>query len=137
MPGELEKIKSYFAGQEDVAAVYLFGSAARGTLRPHSDYDLALIFAAYAGDGAARFDRLLLFGVELQSLLRRPVDVIDLSLVPLPLRHQIFKEGILLVEKDRERRISFEVSTRRQYFDLKPLLAARTRALLDYLKEVR
>jgi predicted nucleotidyltransferase len=38
--------QAFFAAH-GVLAVYLFGSRAKGEARPHSDYDLAVLFADY------------------------------------------------------------------------------------------
>ena len=48
---ELERRLVEFFGThaEDAAAVYLFGSAARGTSRPDSDVDVGILFQPGAG----------------------------------------------------------------------------------------
>jgi len=72
--------------------VFLFGSMARGDVRPGSDVDLAC-----EGLPPGRFfeawGRLLLF-------TGREVDLVDLSEVKEPLRRRIEEEGVLLYEAE-------------------------------------
>lgn len=42
-PEWIEAIRTWAAGNENVAEVWLFGSRAKGTARPDSDVDLALV----------------------------------------------------------------------------------------------
>lgn len=35
--------------------------------------------------------------------------------------HRVLRDGVLLLERDRSRRIDFEVRSRAEYFDLEPL----------------
>lgn len=43
---DFERLRSVFAGYPEVRAVYLFGSAAEGRLRPEGDLDLAIVARA-------------------------------------------------------------------------------------------
>ncbi len=126
-------VAGYLDQQPDIAAAYLFGSLARGTFRPGSDIDIAVLFTQDAGDAAARFERKLELEVALEELVRRPVQVVDLEQAPLPLQYHVRKHGRLLVEKDREMRIAFEVRSRRLYFDMQPLYRVYKEALFRRL----
>lgn len=131
--GELKPPISVIAGyleqRKDIAAAYLFGSQARGTGRENSDIDVAVLFYRLE-DKLARFDRRLEMIIELERMVGRKVDVVDMEEAPLLLRHQILKDGILLVDKEPGYRISFEVKSRRTYFDLRPLLENRSRQMI-------
>jgi predicted nucleotidyltransferase len=50
----LEEVVHHLVEALDPVAIYLFGSRARGTARPDSDFDLMVITPA--GDGEAGFD---------------------------------------------------------------------------------
>lgn len=108
------------AEREGIAAAYVFGSVARGTAGPRSDVDVAVL---YTGDPPAGFAGLgIPLAGDLERLLHRPVDVVVLNRAPADLVHRILRDGHLLVECDRCRRIAFEIRSRNDYFDLLPHL---------------
>ena len=45
-----------------------------------------------------------------------------LNRAPADLVHRILRDGILMLERDRNARIAFEVQRRNEYFDLLPIL---------------
>ena len=100
--------------------VYLFGSRARGTERRDSDVDVGILFEKVPG---ADFDSLPL-GLE-ANLVRElglPVQIVPLNRAPADLVHRVLRDGRLLLDRDRSRRIAFEVRRRNEYFDLQPIL---------------
>lgn len=120
-PHLVEELERYFSRRgEEFAAVYLFGSVARGVAREESDVDLGLLFAETPepGPGGARS------GVEeeLEARLRRPVQAVTLNTAPPDLVHRVLRDGLLVHEADRSARIRFEVAARNAYFDLQPIL---------------
>jgi len=125
----LETILSRLHDHPAIAAVWLFGSVAQGRARSGSDIDLAVLFVPGLSP-VERFDLRLTLMRELEDIARRPVDVVDMESAPLFLQHQVRKTGRLILEKDRQRRIDFDVRSRRDYFDLKPLLERRRAAML-------
>lgn len=109
-----------FGHDPRVAAVYLFGSRARGTARPDSDIDLGVLYRTAP-------PRTLLeqpFGAqeELAHELGAPVQVVVMNTAPVDLIHRVLRDGQLLYEADRSARIAFEVDARNGYFDLLPVL---------------
>lgn len=103
----------------DVLAVYLFGSRARGTARPSSDVDLAVLLRiapAPTLGGVAR---------DLEATIERavgiPAEVVVMNTAPPDLVHRILRDGELLLDRDRAARIRFEVQSRNEYFDLAPV----------------
>jgi predicted nucleotidyltransferase len=116
-----EAIRSFFSSRtEGLAAVYLFGSLARGSAGPRSDADVAVLYQVPPGRS---FEALPLdLEGELERLLQRPVDLIVLNSAPPDLVHRVLRDGVLLLEPDRPARIRFEVQSRNQYFDILPLL---------------
>ncbi len=105
-----------------VVAVYLFGSIARGTDKPSSDVDVAVLFDR-PPERRLNGPRFELEG-ELESALGRPVDLIVLNDVPPDLGIRVLREGRPLLEHDRVARIAFEVGLRNEAFDLEPILLA-------------
>lgn len=123
------KVVMYLQQCPDVAAAYLFGSYARGTERQGSDIDIAVLFYNLE-EKLVRFDRRLEMIMDLERIVGKKVDLVDIEEAPVLLRHHILKEGILLVDKEPRYRISFEVKSRRTYFDLRPLLIDRGQQMI-------
>ena len=124
-----QRIVDHFSSRTDVAAVYLFGSAARRTARADSDVDVAVLFHT-SPPRTLHGPRLAIEG-ELERALGAPVDLVVLNDAPVDLRTRVLREGRLLLEADPAARIAFEVRTRNEAFDLEPVLtryrAARER----------
>jgi uncharacterized protein len=123
MPDALvERLRAYFATHDTgVDVAYLFGSTARGTARADSDVDVAVLpdRPAETPLGALRLD---LEG-DLEGALGRPVQLVVLDRAPADLVHRVLRDGLLLYERDRSRRLAFEVRARNEYFDLQPFYA--------------
>lgn len=108
--------------REEIVCAYLFGSVARGADRSDSDLDVAVLFAdppprTLMGP-ASRLQG------ELEQAVRRPVDLVTLNDASPDLVHRVLRDGILLNENDRNRRVAFEVQLRNAYFDILPYLEA-------------
>lgn len=128
MSGEItvDRIRAAVAEVADemsgVAAVYLYGSRVHGTTLPLSDIDLAVLLVdgegprdpLFAESFAARVSVALRSGVEIDAHL--------VSQLPLPVLGRVVTDGHLIHEGDASRRVEFETSTRRLYFDFLPLL---------------
>jgi uncharacterized protein len=99
---------------------YLFGSYARGEQRPDSDVDIAVLLPSDAAP--ALTGPLTLLRGDLERLLRRNVDLVDLRRAPVDLVHRVLRDGRLLAERDPAERVRFEVRARNEYFDLLPHL---------------
>jgi hypothetical protein len=116
-----QRLAAFFADRPgEVAAVYLFGSAARGDAGPSSDLDIGVLFRippepTFAGQPCA------LEGA-LERCLGGDVDLVALNTAPVDLRIRVLREGRLVFERDRSARIQFEVRTRNEAFDLEPIL---------------
>jgi predicted nucleotidyltransferase len=119
-PGLRERVQSFFgADPHGVVAVYIFGSTARGDDTVRSDIDIAVLFDT-PPDPTLAGPRLTLEG-ELERVLGRPVDLIDLGSAPADLVHRVLRDGDVVVDLDRARRLRFEVARRNEYFDLEPV----------------
>lgn len=112
-----------------IAAAYLFGSLARGNARPDSDVDIGVLYSkdppkTLAGMG---------FGLEadLESALGLPVQLVVLNYAPVDLIIRVLRDGKLLVDRDRSRRIQFEVRSRNEFWDLEPYLKLYRRLEAD------
>ncbi|MBU4533598.1 MAG: type VII toxin-antitoxin system MntA family adenylyltransferase antitoxin [Candidatus Desulforudaceae bacterium] len=135
MSGEaiVNDIVNYLDRQPEVLAAYVFGSLARGRFRADSDVDVAVLLAPTVGDKLARFEKRLELEIALEQQVLRTVQVVDLELAPPLLQHQIRKYGILIIEKDRSRRIDQEVAARRLFLDMQPVHKQRSAAVFNRL----
>ena len=73
----LENLKIYFSQKNAVNLALLFGSAIKDTFRDTSDVDIAIDF--FAKDENDRLDKWLAMRAELEQLLKREIDLLDLS----------------------------------------------------------
>ncbi len=113
----VDKLKTYFL-DKDVAAVYLFGSYAKGKERKSSDLDIGILHNTNS-DPVKNFESNLEYAVQLEEITGIPVDVLDLEKVNTYLLHQLMRNRILILDKDTKRRVAFEVARRKEYFDRK------------------
>lgn len=117
------KLRSLLAARSEadgIAAAYLFGSVARNTARPDSDVDIGVL---YSKDPPKTLFGMG-FGLEadLESALGLPLQLVVLNYAPVDLVVRVLRDGKLLVDRDRARRIQFEVRSRNELWDLEPYL---------------
>ncbi|MGE5284674.1 MAG: type VII toxin-antitoxin system MntA family adenylyltransferase antitoxin [Actinomycetota bacterium] len=110
-----------FSAFPEVVAVYLFGSAARGTRGKRSDVDIAVL--TWARETSRRRSRSLVEYVQAacDALGTDNVDVVLLHRAPISLRHEVFREGKPLLVRDPETLTRFRVESSREYLDTIPL----------------
>ena len=117
----IPKLREHFeSGDPKVVAAYLFGSVARGTARSESDVDVGVLFRETPPSTLAG-QPMRLEG-DLEQLLGRRVQVVVLNTAPPDLIARVLRDGVLILDADRSRRIRFEVDARNRYFDLLPFL---------------
>jgi uncharacterized protein len=108
------------AEPEGIAAAYLFGSVARGTAGPRSDVDVGIL---YSEEPPATLEGLGFdLEGELEELLKVPVQVVVLNRASVDLVIRVLRDGKLLVDRDRSKRVRFEVRSRNEFWDLEPIL---------------
>ena len=114
----LDVLRHALQREPDVANAVLFGSRARGSARANSDVDVAVALTA----GAAR-DPLALGGLaaRLESAVARPVSLVLLDEAPPPLAYRIFRDGRVLVERDRAALVTRKARAILDYLDFKPV----------------
>lgn len=117
------KIAAFFGADDRAAglvAVYLFGSAARGTAGPGSDVDIGLLYRT--APPVTLLDQPFGLAADLSAAIGREVDLVVMNGAPVDLIKRILRDGEVLIERDRSARIAFEVRARNEYFDLLPIL---------------
>ena len=113
-------LRDFFRDRREFVAVYLFGSQARGQARPDSDVDLGLLYAT--PPEATLLAQPYELEADLSRRLGRHVSCTVLNTAPPDLVHRVLRDGIIVAETDKSRRIAFEVKLRNEYFDLLPKL---------------
>lgn len=112
------------------AAVYLFGSYARGADRPSSDIDLAILF----GDGRSLHHDEWLAAVEaLRNLVGAEVDLVVLDEARPHVRAEILATGQVLYETSPAERAVREERVLGEYGDAQALVAGLVRDIEDCL----
>lgn len=123
----MEALKRALADDPGIAYALVFGSTARGTAHAHSDVDVAIglpegqrLTALELGDLVSR----------LEQAVGRSVDVVDLEDAPPGLAYRIFRDGKVLVEKDRARLVARRARAVLEYLDFKPVEEEFARGVL-------
>jgi uncharacterized protein len=131
----VERIRPILAEYPQIAAAWLFGSAARGELRPDSDLDIGILLRDPRATGV---DEYALLG-ELTARLEtvdppRPVDVVLLEHQGPVFAHEALIDGILIHEPDRERRIAFQTTAIARGIDFRPTWELGNKGQLEGLR---
>lgn len=113
-------LRNELANQPAIAVAWLFGSAARGTMRADSDVDIGVVFRRDVPD--AERERVL---VDLSSKLEAVTAPHAIEVVPLEEQgcvfvHRALKDGKRILVQDEERRVAFEAESLIRYLDWKP-----------------
>ncbi|HKV07999.1 MAG TPA: nucleotidyltransferase domain-containing protein [Thermoanaerobaculia bacterium] len=106
--------------------LWLFGSEAEGKERQGSDVDLAALFRRQP-----KGLELLDARTELEEILHREVDLVDLDHASPILGMQILRRGRLLVDRNPRRRFAFSSRTLSMYEDLKIVRREGEQVLLE------
>ncbi len=116
-----QRLRRFFeTRRDDVAAVYLFGSVARGAATARSDVDVGVLLRS---EPPPILEGLLLdLEAELEGDVGRPVQLVVLNTAPCDLIHRVLRDGRLVIDRDPSTRIRFEVRARNEFFDLEPFL---------------
>ncbi|WP_054856013.1 nucleotidyltransferase domain-containing protein [Vulcanisaeta sp. JCM 16161] len=113
----INKARRVLEGFDFVLFAYVFGSRAIGKARPGSDLDIAV----FTGRELS-WRELMSIIIALEDALGLKVDLIHLNKASPSLTYEAVSRGVLILDKDPDRRIDFEVRTIREFLDLKPRL---------------
>ncbi len=125
-----EKLSEVLLREDNVIYAILFGSAARGEMREDSDIDLALKF--YRKPDLMELGRL---ASELESEIGIPVHPVDLDEAPLPLRYEIFREGIIVVVRDETQLADDKAKTIMEFLDFKYHYDIMARGMIKAIRD--
>lgn len=92
-----DRISEYFSTKSEITTIIVYGSLAEDKITEKSDVDIAV-----AGNSALSFAEMLDFNRDLQILLKRNVDLIDLNEAKGLIHYKIMTKGIRLKGSDKE-----------------------------------
>lgn len=110
------RINDILSATPGVAAVLLFGSAARGQLRPDSDVDVAALFEHAR---VPSFEERLMLQQRLEEAVQRDVDLVVLNDAPTILARQALTSGILIACPNSRVYHEFVIRLATEYADFK------------------
>ena len=129
-------MRSILDRHPEIAAAWLFGSAARGELRPDSDVDVGLLLRDPAKKAADVYAMLGDLAARIEVVVApRTVDVVLLEHQGPVFAHEALIDGLLIVEHDRERRIDFEATTVMRGIDFRPTWELATAGQVEGLRK--
>jgi predicted nucleotidyltransferase len=121
-PDLLERLAAVLQARPEVLEGYLFGSAARGEMRPHSDFDIAVVLER--GTAAARGGLCAEIGADLGTALGSDlVDVVSLDTSQPLLYHRVLRDGVRIIARDLRATTRREGEALSRYCDYLPQLA--------------
>ncbi|MDU0114555.1 nucleotidyltransferase domain-containing protein [Psychrosphaera aquimarina] len=106
----LEKIVTLTKDNDAIQAVWLYGSRARGLASDNSDYDLAILFKEHINEPLTNRIRVEELSNNLSSQVDQEVNLIDISMAPLPLAMTVVTDNYLLLDKSAWLRMRCEQS---------------------------
>jgi predicted nucleotidyltransferase len=137
LAGRIDALARAWSADPDLAAIYLFGSRARGRGGPRSDVDLAVVLREEL-DAAGRWQkRLNLLSDACQCLGTDAVDLVVLEDAPAPVGHRVLKWGRLLRDLLPRRRVAVAERILRSYLDEAYLRRVLDAGLAERLREKR
>lgn len=122
------KVKDYFSKKEEVLAVNLFGSYAKGTDNMRSDVDIAIL-CKYTNIPSGY--NLIQWQEDLSELLGKEVDLVCLNTASPILGMQVAQEGKNLLIKDQYKYSQYRMYLFSDYAELKELRAPMERNILN------
>jgi len=90
--------------------IYIFGSTVKGRGREESDIDIAIL-----RDKKINEYELFILSQKLAGILKREVDLIDLSKASTVFKIQIMKTGKLIYNSDNLNKMYFQMRTMKDY----------------------
>lgn len=122
-----EQLRAVLASDSRIAFALLFGSTARGTTTPFSDVDVAIGLDPGAKLDVQDIGDLI---VRLERATGATIDLVIVDEAPPALAYRVFRDGRLLVEKNRSARVAAQVRAVMEYLDWKPVEEFYTKAVL-------
>ena len=102
-----EEISKYFINKDEVVAVYIFGSYAKGLERSFSDLDIGILFNENERD---IINKINLYMIELSRITRKDIHPVILNSTSEELMRQIFSKGKCILVNDSKKLSIFKTT---------------------------
>jgi predicted nucleotidyltransferase len=112
--GIIKCLRAFFKDKDDAYLVFLFGSFVSKQITANSDIDIGILF-----NKIPDIYEINDIKEDLSALLKRAADVVVLNNASPILRMQVIKNGVLVIQKNRNVFSLFYGDTVKQYDDLK------------------
>lgn len=109
------ELEDYLENEQEILALYLFGSHSEGLAHVRSDVDLALLLAPEV-DRDRYFEYRLRYLSELERFFGKELDLIILNQVPPLLQFQVLTRGQLIFDRDSDARAEMEMRMLSRYY---------------------
>ncbi len=131
----IKKIKSLLLPRKEIVLAYLYGSCAKGTSRPYSDVDIAILLDESISVEEGHYGyRAELLAILMKTLRTNHIDLVILNNAPPFLKFQIIRYGRVVLIRSEAKRIDFHVKTLAKHNDVKILLDTQHQYLSKRLK---
>ncbi len=109
----LRKAEPFFK-KYHIKTVYLFGSMVSKKMHNGSDVDMGMRFYK-----KLTLKHLLKLAMELENVLGRPVDIVDLDEAPLALQYRVYRDKSLLYAENLCEELMNQTKALTMYYDYK------------------
>ena len=127
------RLKEFAQAHNEIVAIYLFGSRARGDAVAGSDVDVAILL--HPSIPATFDDELRWSNMVMDALHTDAVDALLLDRLPPAFQFRITSEGRVVHSNDEMQRIDWEAGMLSRYYDVRPFHKIYDRSYLEWLKE--
>ena len=127
-PHMIDRLRSVLESEPRVVYALLFGSHGRGRPRGGSDADVAVGLVRGAVFSVSEIGDLI---SRLETAAGRPVDLVFLGEASPGLAYRIFRDGRVILEKDRKALVERKARAILDYLDFKPVEDIFTHAVLQ------
>ena len=110
-----KKIKKELEKDNNILALYIYGSRSSGKQNKRSDTDVAMLLGAEV-EKAKYSDYRFKYLAKLDDFIKSRLDFIILNQVPSILQFQVLKNGKLLYDPDPDRRAELELNILNNYY---------------------
>jgi predicted nucleotidyltransferase len=123
----LDSVRRVLESDARIAYALVFGSSARGTAHARSDLDLAISLRPGKPLEVREIGTLV---SALESAAGIPVDLVLLDEVGPALAYRVFRDGRVLLERDRSALVERKARAILEYLDFRPVEELCTRGVL-------
>jgi predicted nucleotidyltransferase len=124
----IDQLRTLLGSDARIAFALLFGSRAREQAHAHSDTDIALGLIQGAELSVREIGDLI---SRLEAVAGGPVDLVLLEEAPPGLAYRIFRDGRVVLERDRKALVQRKARAILEYLDFKPVEELFARAVLE------